>query len=401
MIDSGSGLHIPCLRYLAASSVDPTNIDSLDDVSRELAVNSIEIVDYAHACESDDTEMTWAMLLKYLASHKLPWNEALSAAFVVACWANNEDIVHHLSECSGVDIKYGDGDALRRAIAANNADVVKFLIDKLCDKSLVIMNDNEFIINACQIGNLEVVKMVEQAGGDVRARNDEALKQAASAGHKDIVMLLIERGADVSVDDYAPMRWAAGHGHTHIVELLLDAGCNVNARESWALRKSAEAGHLETVKLLLSRGADVHAKNDWPLCGAVGQDHFDVMIALIDAGANICARDCEAITIASEKGFIEIVRELLDRGCHVHARNDYCVKWSSCNGHYDVTKFLIERGANVSINYNEPIRLAAAQGFTGTYVRLFVLLFRCCSVVIRAWFRSYSSRWCMSTMGIS
>jgi len=59
--------------------------------------------------------------------------------------------------------------------------------------------------------------------------------------------------------------------HTECVRLLVQAGADVHARDDEALRKAVEGFHsidglgtfgIRTIKLLLQAGANVHAKDD-------------------------------------------------------------------------------------------------------------------------------------------
>ena len=68
---------------------------------------------------------------------------------------------------------------------------------------------------------------------------------------------------------------AARDGQTEIVELLLEAGADVHAWEDVALRLAADGGHVETIQALLEAGADVHAENDESLHGAEENCHSE------------------------------------------------------------------------------------------------------------------------------
>jgi ankyrin repeat protein len=64
------------------------------------------------------------------------------------------------------------------------------------------------------------------------------------------------------------------------VKLLLDAGANVRAEVDWALRLASMRGHTETVKLLLDAGANVHARGDLALRWASTNGHTETMKVL-------------------------------------------------------------------------------------------------------------------------
>ena len=100
------------------------------------------------------------------------------------------------------------------------------------------------------IWDVEVIKELIEAGADVHAREDWALRMAAHNGHLQIVEELLKAGADVHAREDWALLWAAETGHLAVVELLLKAGADVHAREDEALRMAAQNGHLEVVRLL-------------------------------------------------------------------------------------------------------------------------------------------------------
>jgi hypothetical protein len=70
------------------------------------------------------------------------------------------------------------------------------------------------------------------------------------------------------------------------VKMLVDAGADVHANDDFALRYAAENGLTAIVKVLLDAGADVHACNNYALCWAAAEKgHTEIVKMLIDAGA--------------------------------------------------------------------------------------------------------------------
>jgi ankyrin repeat protein len=88
--------------------------------------------------------------------------------------------------------------------------------------------------------------------------------------------------------------FAAANGHLDIVRLLLQAGADVKAKDDQsgdtALIAAAGGGHSDLIKPLVAAGADVEARNamgDTALTLAVELNKPDTVQALIDAGANV------------------------------------------------------------------------------------------------------------------
>jgi len=65
-----------------------------------------------------------------------------------------------------------------------------------------------------------------------------------------IIQELIEAGANVHADNDHALRWASEYGHSEIVKILLSAGADVHANDDMALQWASENGHSEVVKIL-------------------------------------------------------------------------------------------------------------------------------------------------------
>lgn len=93
---------------------------------------------------------------------------------------------------------------------------------------------------------------------------------AAARGNLEIVSMLVERGGDVNMGDawnLGPLESAAYNGHVQVMELLINKKAKVNDTGigSMALWRAAVSGHAPAVRLLLSHGAN-------PNTEAVGSD---------------------------------------------------------------------------------------------------------------------------------
>jgi ankyrin repeat protein len=73
---------------------------------------------------------------------------------------------------------------------------------------------------------------------------------------------------------------AARNGQTEIMGLLLEAGVDIHAWKDVALRVASEAGQTKAVRLLLRKGADAHAMNDEALRLAEEQGHQETAALL-------------------------------------------------------------------------------------------------------------------------
>ena len=120
------------------------------------------------------------------------------------------------------------------------------------------------LMHAAAFGNLEIFRILLDAGADVNATNESkatALLWAARQPEK--ARLLIERGADPnakSKQGFTPLMGASIRpGNSAIVALLLEKGADANASSLLgfsALHLAAKAGDVESMRLLIAKGAD-------------------------------------------------------------------------------------------------------------------------------------------------
>ena len=123
----------------------------------------------------------------------------------------------------------------------------------------------------------EAIRLAIQAGADVHAVDDQALRWASRYGHLSVVKVLVKAGADVHADNDRALRYASFHGHLSIVKVLVKAGADVHADNDYALRWASFHGHLSVVKVLVKAGANVHAVDDYALRFASSYGHLAVV----------------------------------------------------------------------------------------------------------------------------
>jgi uncharacterized protein len=112
------------------------------------------------------------------------------------------------------------------------------------------------------------------------------------------VKKLIEQGVNVNELDSgqdAPLVMASYLGHTEIVKLLLDAGADVKAvdpgMKATALHAAAYAGRTDAAKLLIQYKIDIDKQGPYngytALHDAIWQNNIQTAKVIIDAGANL------------------------------------------------------------------------------------------------------------------
>ena len=178
---------------------------------------------------------------------------------------------------------------------------------------------------AAEGGQVEIARLLVNAGGDLNVRNVEngtPLHVAAYEGHVEVVRFLISAGANIDcVDDWGD---TSLHDAAHItlddaehvrhakhkaeiVRLLLAAGCKAdvaNSDEEQPLHLAAMVGADETIRCLLTFGANVNSVGG--ACGTpinAALEHNGerrTLAVLLEAGATIDMEELSLISRVAE-----------------------------------------------------------------------------------------------------
>jgi ankyrin repeat protein len=306
------------LTALPAHSIDVVGSmlsrhDSLSDMLRTLIDRGLDcnrktggLTPLSHALQKG-ADSNALLLLASGANLIDKYDLAMAVAFC------SHDVVAALLKCGGVDV---------------NARV----------------DDESPLFIACENGRpLEVVRLLLDAGADVRARGRDMqtpLMAAVVSAAPEVVELLLNH-PDIeieAVDTYlhTALTTACNHGDTceRIVQLLIAAGANLD-----------------------HENIDKHV----PVMYAAWGGHMGAVVALHAAGANLRARgqNNRLLTWASESGNLELVQWLFDHDL-VDGVNEQSTGSSdevgesafyvACEfGRLDVAKLLISKGADVNL----------------------------------------------------
>lgn len=155
-------------------------------------------------------------------------------------------------------------DRLSKAVDHNEYDIVKFIIDKFNDDSVITIGLVETAINN---QNFPMFKLLIDKAKENTYFIDDFLNQAlaftARHGNLEMLKYLVEnKGADLHAEDERALRVASQNGHLDIVKYLVERGADVHAMFEGALRFAAERGHQDVVNYLLSKGADPNALDE-------------------------------------------------------------------------------------------------------------------------------------------
>lgn len=172
------------------------------------------------------------------------------------------------------------------------------------------------------------------------------LMTASRAGSVGAVKALLARGADVqsheTADGQTALMWAVAEQHSEVVRLLVEAGADIRARSSVRHRENttvgmvdeggytpllfaARQGDLASAQLLLTAGADA---NDTAPLGtsalvvAAHSGHGTLAAFLLQKGAdpNAAGAGYTALHVAIVRGDLDLVKALLAHGADANAR---------------------------------------------------------------------------------
>ena len=248
--------------------------------------------------------------------------------------------VNQLSELidSDIDINWADGygyTVLMSAVMRNRANAIRlllasganpnmqnyhgetalFLLEQHLDSmakficvdvlktamSKTIEGRNNQLISSANIGNLDSIKELIQAGANVNFQTNcgfTALLYAIAGGHVDCVEYLIKAGANVNLpinDGRTPLMFTWGGEYQKCVDLLLAAGADIHIKSKAGFTAITEnVMRADTVKKLIDRGGlvDEPSKDGWTaLMAAAYDDYVDSVELLINSGANVNLQD--------------------------------------------------------------------------------------------------------------
>jgi len=213
----------------------------------------------------------------------------------------------------------------------------------------------------------------ENEGENISSRNRKwrnestPLCHAVNVGTIEVVKLLVEAGADVNAEGWPPLCRAVDENNTAIAEYLIDHGANVNVYpvEGWGpLQETVHISNsIEMVKLLIARGADINSKVYPVLNSAINQERKDLCEFLIERGADVNAKDKWGHTplhYAIRKDDLYFMNILLANDAEVdirhpggysphstHSEGETLLHYAAIEGRTEAVKLLLEAGAKV------------------------------------------------------
>lgn len=282
-----------------------------------------------------------------------------------------------------VTLKDSAMDAFLFAVRSGNADTVRLLLDKV---SIDINHQSEY----------------EFKDDELYIIMPTPLMLAARYGHTDVMKLLIEKSADVSIIDNGgenALSLATKHGHIASVRLLFELGlANANSTDHWEtpiLTIAADNGHKDLVQFLLDNGAEVNQLGGFggyatAIKGAVFNNHIEIVQLLLDAGADVNLGDnigrsksidaqpvLYMVCDTYEKINMDMLKLLLDARANVNAMdnlNETALYKAAENGDIDAVRLLLDYGADVNLGRETPLIAALYDRSKNTHAIVQLLL---------------------------
>ena len=263
---------------------------------------------------------------------------------------------------TGADIETkndGGRSPLHLASRSGTLTTVKMLVEAGADVRAVNYQGSTCLFFAAYCGHTDIVRyLVGLPEVDLNhqiSKNHTALHLAVQEKHADMVQVLIDAGADIETtndEGRSPLHLASCLGELIIVKMLVEAGADVRATDAGrytCLNLAACFGHTSTVRYLVGlQEVDLHNHD---ICNAlhlaVQEKHADMVQVLIDAGADIETKNDEGrspLLLASSLGDLTIVTKLVKAGADVRdtdAERHTCLIFAACFGHTDVVRYLV------------------------------------------------------------
>ena len=136
-------------------------------------------------------------------------------------------------------------------------DITNYFISQ----GLHLIGDNsKSIVRACEIGNLELVKLLLNSYTDINCYDGKPLVTAIIYGHYEIVEFLIVSGANIELVENSTISQAIGK-YPKIIQLLLDYNLNINMLSGKTIQRLEADGFIECDNLCPIN--KIHSKTDY------------------------------------------------------------------------------------------------------------------------------------------
>jgi ankyrin repeat protein len=246
--------------------------------------------------------------------------------------------------------------ALVDAAKNQDWDAVRALVGQHADLNAAQPDGTTALHWVAHWNNLDTVKLLIQAGANVKAANRydaTPISEAAVKGSPALIEELLKGGADPNTQTTSEgetvLMKASRDGNAEVVKVLLEHGAKPNATENAlgqsALMWAAAEGHAQVIQLLLAHEADPDLRST----------DRDTTLPKLPAGTPIAPINRGGLTalhFAARQGQLDSLKALLDGGVSVNqvdVDGNSALSFAILNSHYDLAKYLLDRGADPNI----------------------------------------------------
>ena len=225
---------------------------------------------------------------------------------------------------------------LLNACLVGNFEMVKYSLRKEID----LDNKIQAVHLAVQRGHLQILEYLHREA-KIDILYPRALVSACENGHFLIVKYLHENGAKLHLKDDYLIYHATTSGNLSLVKYLFENGANRDRRAlNYSLRAASKKGYLDLVKYLYENGADDDTQK--ALLWSADNGHLSVVKYLYET--KISTDICMALIMASKSGHLEIVKYLISVGAII---DDSAVKIAMTNGFFGIIEFFYKQGIDI------------------------------------------------------
>ena len=222
------------------------------------------------------------------------------------------------------------------------------------------------------VSDSECLEELMEGGADVNIKNDyqhTPLVLAIKKGNVDIVKLMIDAGADVNAvcecHGNGALLLAVIGGHVHCLRELIAAGVDVNTKNKKGKTCLMFVRDSQCCEELILAGADMNIKDTeggTSLFYALLNGNVDVVEVLIDAGADtniqkkLEHKDEIILMTKALAGNAECLQKLIDSGALAAAIEHKHLDFAKGLGQVEAdmnTKYIHQRGIKIDGTYNE------------------------------------------------
>jgi ankyrin repeat protein len=303
---------------------------------------------------------------------------------LIACEMNRFEIVEKLVQMGAdVNARHVDGsNALYAACCIGNMEMVDLLIQKGAEINYVRKKDSSTPLYAACVNKKEsVARKLLQSGADMNLGRSP-LVGACYAGDVNIVKMLLDAGGDpnhycniLSMDCITACFEKENSNNAQIFQLLRDKGLKFGEN---SFATACRYANLETVRNMVDMGVNVkgHWKDMNAIFACVSTGNNSILEYLLNLGisANDLTKGLTPLMITCNLKNLEASEILLKGGAdpNILGKEATALYYAAASGSIELVKLLLKEGAdpNLSRDGNTPISVACGGGHLEIVIEL-------------------------------